>query len=141
MKKPPSKVAHNRPRHFFQYWPGCPKGPKTEILYHQKPLIAGLGVYTGVLDVIKFNLLLYLLRLHMYKSKLDSRSFYYQEIHSRSATLTDRNLNVYRIENLGTCCWEIYSGTHFSGAMEKLGKNHDKAPKMKRARTTRVVDC
>ena len=77
----------------------------------------------------------------MYKSKLDSRSFYYQEIHSRSATLTDRNLNVYRIENLGTCCWEIYSGTHFSGAKEKLGKNHDKAPKMKRARTTRVVDC
>merc|ERR1740129_1274058 len=69
------------------------------------------------------------LKLHMYKSKLDSRSFYYQEIHSRSATLTDRNLNVYRIENLGTCCWEIYSGTHFSGAKEKLGKNHDKAPK------------
>ena len=49
--------------------------------------------------------------------------------------------NLCRIEKLGTCCWEIYSGTHFSGAKEKLGKNHDKAPKMKRARTTRVVDC
>jgi hypothetical protein len=44
MKKPPSKVAHNRPPTiFFQYWPGCPNGPKTEIPYLQKPLNAGLG--------------------------------------------------------------------------------------------------
>ena len=27
----------------FQYWPSCPN-PKTEILYHQKPLYAGLGI-------------------------------------------------------------------------------------------------
>ena len=27
----------------FQYWPGC-QNPKTEILYHQKPLYAGLGI-------------------------------------------------------------------------------------------------
>ena len=26
---------------FLQYWPN---GPKTEILYHQKPLDAGLGI-------------------------------------------------------------------------------------------------
>ena len=32
----------------FQYWPGC-QNPKTEILYHQKPLYAGLGIYTGLL--------------------------------------------------------------------------------------------
>ena len=47
MKKPPSKVAHNRPPTFFMYWPGCPNGPETEILYHQKPLNSGLGIYTG----------------------------------------------------------------------------------------------
>ena len=44
MKKPPSKVAHNRPPTFFMYWPGCPNGPVTEIMYHQKPLNAGLGI-------------------------------------------------------------------------------------------------
>ena len=44
MKKPASKVAHNSYLVFFQYWPGCQNGPKTEILYHQKPLIAGLGI-------------------------------------------------------------------------------------------------
>ena len=35
------------PDPFFQYWPGCPSGPKTEIPYRQKLLNAGLGVYTG----------------------------------------------------------------------------------------------
>ena len=39
MKKPPSKVAHNQPQTFFQYWPGCLNGPKTEIPYHQKALM------------------------------------------------------------------------------------------------------
>ena len=29
---------------FFMYWPGCPNGPETEILYHQKPLNAELGI-------------------------------------------------------------------------------------------------
>ena len=47
MKKPPSKVAHNRPPTFFMYWPGCPKDPETEIPYHQEPLNAGLGIQTG----------------------------------------------------------------------------------------------
>ena len=32
------------PQFFFQYWPSCQNGPKTEILYHQKPLNAGLGI-------------------------------------------------------------------------------------------------
>ena len=40
MKKPPSKVANT----FFMYWLGCQNGPETEILYHQKPLNAGLGI-------------------------------------------------------------------------------------------------
>ena len=49
MNKIPSKAAHNRPRTFFQYWPGCPnqawpKRPKKEIPYHQKPLNAGLDI-------------------------------------------------------------------------------------------------
>ena len=34
-----SKVAHNQPC--------CPNRPETEILYHQKPLDAGLGIQTG----------------------------------------------------------------------------------------------
>ena len=33
------------PDPFFQYWPGCPNGPKTEILHHQKLLNAKLGIY------------------------------------------------------------------------------------------------
>ena len=40
MKKPTSKVPHNQPPPFFMYWPGCPNGTETEILYHQKPLNA-----------------------------------------------------------------------------------------------------
>ena len=44
MKKPPSKVAHNRPTTFFMYWPSCPNRPETEIPYHQKSLNAGLGI-------------------------------------------------------------------------------------------------
>ena len=44
MKKPPSKVAHNQPPTFLMYWPGCPNGPETEILYHQNPLNAELGI-------------------------------------------------------------------------------------------------
>ena len=48
MKKTPSKAAHNRPPTlFFMYWPSCPNGPETEIPHHQKPLNAGLGIYTG----------------------------------------------------------------------------------------------
>ena len=47
MKKPPSKNAHNLPKIVFKYWPCCPNEPKTEILYHQRALNAGLGIYTG----------------------------------------------------------------------------------------------
>ena len=32
---------------FFQYWPSCHNGLKTEISYHQKPLNAGLDIQTG----------------------------------------------------------------------------------------------
>jgi hypothetical protein len=46
MKNPPSNVAHNWP-HFFQYWPGFPNDPQTEIPNQQKPFNAGLGIYTG----------------------------------------------------------------------------------------------
>ena len=44
MKKPPSKVAHNRTPTFFLCTGLVPKRPETEILYHQKPLNAGLGI-------------------------------------------------------------------------------------------------
>ena len=33
---------------FFMYWPSCPDSLETEIPYYQKPLNAGLGIYTGV---------------------------------------------------------------------------------------------
>ena len=35
MKKPPSKVAHNRPQFFFQYWPGCQNQPRIDFLYYK----------------------------------------------------------------------------------------------------------
>ena len=35
MKKPPSKVAHNRPLIFFQYWPGCPNQPRIDFSYYK----------------------------------------------------------------------------------------------------------
>ena len=44
MKNSPQKLLIIGPQLFFMYWPGCPNGPETEILYHQKPLIAGLGI-------------------------------------------------------------------------------------------------
>ena len=44
MKKTPSKVAHNRPTTFFMHWSNCPDDRETEILYHQMPLNAGLGI-------------------------------------------------------------------------------------------------
>ena len=45
MRKTPSKVALNRhPTFFFIYLPGYPNGPDTEMSYHPKPLIAGLGI-------------------------------------------------------------------------------------------------
>ena len=44
MKNRPQKLLIIGPQLFFMYWPGCPNGPETEILYHQKPLNAGLGI-------------------------------------------------------------------------------------------------
>ena len=45
MKKPPSKVTHNRPQtFFFMYWPGCPNGPETDIPHHQKPFNAEMSI-------------------------------------------------------------------------------------------------
>ena len=43
----PQKFLINVPQLFFMYWPGCPYGPEIEIPYHQKPLNAGLGIWTG----------------------------------------------------------------------------------------------
>ena len=43
MQKTPLKVAHTRSPTFFYVLARLPKRPKTEILYHQKPLNAGLG--------------------------------------------------------------------------------------------------
>ena len=52
MKKNQSKVAQNRPPTFFMFWPCCPNDQETEILYHQKPLTAGLGMSDGFLLAI-----------------------------------------------------------------------------------------
>lgn len=121
----------------------CPKETKIKGV-DRNPLIHGLRrnpvKKNAYHDLVDYGCKAYL-KLHMFKKKLDANSFYYQEVHSRSATMTDRNMNVYKIENLGNCCWEIYSGTHFSGEKEKLRRHFDGAPKMKRVRTARVVDC
>ena len=34
MKKTPSKVAHNQPQFYFQYWPGCPNQPGIDFSYN-----------------------------------------------------------------------------------------------------------
>ena len=35
MKKPPSKVAHNRPQFSFQYWPGCSNQSRIDFSYYK----------------------------------------------------------------------------------------------------------
>jgi hypothetical protein len=77
----------------------------------------------------------------MYKTRLSSNSLHVQEIHSRSATLTARNMEIYRIENVGNCCWQIFSRQHFRGETEKIIKNQDKPPKIPNPTTAKVVDC
>lgn len=80
--------------------------------------------------------------MHLFKNQMSPNDFYYQEIHARSVTMTrSRSMTIYRIENLGSCCWEIYSGLHFSGDMEKISKKFDGAPSIKTPTTARVVDC
>ena len=36
------------PQLFFMYWPGCPNGPETEILYHQMALMQNWVFSLGV---------------------------------------------------------------------------------------------
>ena len=88
-----------------------------------------------------FLYIFYIFRLHMFKNQLSAKSLFLQEIHARSATLTNRSMKIYRIENVGSCCWEVYSKPHFSGEKEKIRKNHDDTPKIKDLRTARVIDC
>ena len=47
MRNRPQKLLIIGPNVFFMYWPVCPNGPETEILYQEKPLSAGLGIKTG----------------------------------------------------------------------------------------------
>ena len=121
----------------------CPKETKI-ISRDRNPLVKGLRrnpvKKLAFQQLVDYGCKSYL-KLHMYKKKLDPFTFYYQEVHARTASLTDRNLYLYKLENLGNCCWELYSGTHFTGKTEKIGLKFNGAPKMKKARTARVVDC
>ena len=80
-------------------------------------------------------------RLHLYKEDLGPENLHVQEIHARSAILTNPGLFLYRLENLGSCCWEIYSQPHFRGEKQPLKEDEDKASKLAHASTARVVDC
>ena len=83
-------------------------------------------------------------RLHMFKNNLspnNPNNLYVQDIHARTATIMDRSMKIYRIENLGSCCWEAYSKSHFTGERETIFKKHDNAPKIQKLKTARVVIC
>ena len=80
----------------------------------------------------------------MFKNNLspnNPNNLYVQDIHARTATITDRSMKIYRIENLGSCCWEAYSKSHFTGERETIFKKHDNAPKIQKLKTARVVIC
>ena len=47
-KKCPQKLLIISPQTFFSTGPAAQMAQKTEILYHQKPLNAGLGIYIGI---------------------------------------------------------------------------------------------
>lgn len=80
-------------------------------------------------------------RLHLYKEDLGPNNLHVQEIHARSASLTNQGLQLYRVENLGSCCWEIYSRPHFRGEKQSLRDQEDKPSILLKAATARVVDC
>ena len=44
MKNCPLKLLIIGPQLFFMYWPVCANCAETEILYHKKPINAGLGI-------------------------------------------------------------------------------------------------
>ena len=80
-------------------------------------------------------------RLHLYKGDLGPNNLHVQEIHARSAILTNSGLHLYRLENLGSCCWEIYSRPHFRGEKQSLRDQEDQPSILLKAATARVVDC
>ena len=93
-------------QHFFMYWPGCPNGPEIEILYHKKPLNAGMGIQTGVFtnyridhkgsDFFNLNIsfLFYFFRdIREYKSRVES---YSREMLRKEAQIRDMTQ---RLEN------------------------------------------
>ena len=96
----------------------------------------------SVKSIIAFSF--FFRRLHMFKNNLspnNPNNLYVQDIHARTATITDRSMKIYRIENLGSCCWEAYSKSHFTGERETIFKKHDNAPKIQKLKTARVVIC
>ena len=79
----------------------------------------------------------------MVKRDFSEDAFHTQEIHSRSATLNfgRKSMKIYRIENKGSCCWEIFERLHFKGKSEKIGKNFDGVTQILSPTTAKVVDC
>ena len=51
-KNLPQKLLIISPEPFFMYWPCGQNSPETKISYHQKPLNAGLGIYTGGISMV-----------------------------------------------------------------------------------------
>ena len=46
MKKPPSKVAHYRPTHFFQYCQPAQDQPKSHFLFHKNVSLRDFYIMT-----------------------------------------------------------------------------------------------
>ncbi len=79
----------------------------------------------------------------MIKSDFGPNAFHTQEIHSRSATLNfgRKSMKIFRIENRGTCCWEIFERLHFRGKSEKIPAKFDGVTLIHSPTTAKVVDC
>merc|ERR1712012_465294 len=125
----------------------CPKEKKVQNPLDRNPLIKGLKRNpvrkSSFAENVSYNCKAHL-RLHMFKNNLspnNPNNLYVQDIHARTATITDRSMKIYRIENMGSCCWEAYSKSHFTGDRETIFKKHDSAPKIQKLKTARVVIC
>ena len=79
MKKPPSKVAHNRPNFFFQYCQPAQNQPKSHILFHKNVSLRDFYIMTlhssmyRNLTKRKFLLISYEARKYVLTTKLVSR--------------------------------------------------------------------
>jgi len=118
----------------------CPKEQRIQSR-DRNPLIKGrLPIQRGNFHKLANTKCKAYLRLHEYKTSSGLAKRFLREIHSRSAVFNNRGLTTYRLNNPGTCCWDIYSKPNFRGDKQHVGRKFDEAPAFQ-PRTARVVTC